>query len=145
MRVIVQSPFAGGFANVKYGRECVKDCINRGESPFAAHLLYTQKGLLDDRLPEERRKGIDAAYGWLEVADYVVVYMDLGVTPGMVVGIVRAARMGKQIKLRWLKRKQEEIIDAGQGIRDSLQFDEQDREHLVQDRGAPVHSNKDGL
>lgn len=111
MRVIVESPFAGGFANVKYARECVKDCIYRGESPFASHLLYTQKGLLDDRLPDERAKGIDAALGWLEVADYVAVYMDLGVTPGMVVGIVRATKLGKQIRLRWLRsgRKEETI------------------------------------
>jgi DNA polymerase I-like protein with 3'-5' exonuclease and polymerase domains len=48
MRVIVESPFAGGFANVKYSRECIKDCLNRGESPFASHLLYTQKGVLND-------------------------------------------------------------------------------------------------
>ena len=148
MRVIVESPFAGGFANVKYGRECVKDCINRGESPFAAHLLYTQKGLLDDRLPDERRKGIDAAYGWLEVADYVVVYMDLGITPGMVVGIVRAARMGKPIKLRWLKRKQEETIDAGTELRGPLQLDSEDRIHSIQDGTGvepEVHNRQDGL
>ncbi len=112
MRVIVESPFAGGFANVKYAREAVRDCINRGESPFASHLLYTQKGLLDDRLPEERRKGMESAIGWLEVADYVAVYMDLGITPGMVVGIIRATRLGKPVRLRWLRLgRQEEIIE----------------------------------
>lgn len=112
MRVIVESPFAGGFANVKYARECVRDCLNRGESPFASHLLYTQKGLLDDSIPSERRKGIDAAHGWLEVADYVAVYMDLEITPGMVVGIVRAVKMGKTIKLRWLRENRpEQVID----------------------------------
>lgn len=111
MRVIVESPFAGGFANVKYAREAVRDCINRGESPFASHLLYTQKGLLDDRLPDERRKGIDAAVGWLEVADYVAVYMDLGVTAGMVVGIARAVKLGKPLRLRWLReQRKEEVI-----------------------------------
>lgn len=112
MRVIVESPFAGGFANVKYARACVKDCIDRGEHPFASHLLYTQKGLLDDSLPEERRKGIDAAIGWLEVADFVVVYMDLGVTKGMVVGITRAAKLNKPIRLRWIRSdRKEEIIE----------------------------------
>ena len=111
-RVIVESPFAGGFSNVRYGRECVKDCIDRGESPFAAHLLYTQKGLLDDRLPSERRKGINAALGWLEVADYIAVYMDLGVTPGMVVGIARAARLNKPIHLRWIRgARRGQVID----------------------------------
>lgn len=110
MRVIVESPFAGGFANVKYARECVRDCISRGESPFASHLLYTQKGLLDDKVPTERQMGIDAALGWLEVADYTVVYMDFGITPGMVVGLVRAVKLGKPIKLRWIRETREEQV-----------------------------------
>ena len=110
MRVIVESPFAGGFANVKYSRECIRDCLDRGESPFASHLLYTQKGVLDDKIPEERRRGIEAANGWLEVADYVAVYMDLGVTHGMLVGVIKASRLGKQIRLRWVHEQREEVI-----------------------------------
>lgn len=112
MRVIVESPFAGGFANVKYGRKAVLDCLNRGESPFASHLLYTQKGLLNDKVASERRKGIDAAIGWLEVADYVAVYMDLGMSGGMVKGIARAALLKKQIRLRWITgTPREEVIE----------------------------------
>lgn len=112
MRVIVESPFAGGFANVKYSRECLKDCLNRGESPYASHLLYTQKGVLDDSIPEERRKGIDAANNWLEVTDCVVVYMDLGVTRGMLIGVMKAARMGKPVRLRWIREhRPEEILE----------------------------------
>lgn len=110
MRVIVESPFAGGFANVKYARTCVRDCLDRGESPFASHLLYTQKGLLDDTIPEERRKGIDAAIGWLQAADYIAVYMDLGITEGMVLGIIRAAKLDKQIRLRWIRHTAKEKI-----------------------------------
>ena len=112
MRVVVESPFAGGFANVRYGRECLRDCIDRGESPFASHLLYAQKGLLDDNVPQERKKGLEAAAAWLEVADSVCVYMELGVTWGMVLGIVRAVRRKKPIRLRWIKgSKREEIIE----------------------------------
>ena len=112
MRVIVESPFAGGFANVRYSRECIRDCLDRGESPFASHLLYAQKGVLDDQIPEERRRGIDAAVGWLEVADVVAVYMDLGITAGMVWGIVRASRLGKPVHLRWIKaHRAEEIVE----------------------------------
>lgn len=112
MRVIVESPFAGGFANVKYSREAIKDCLNRGESPFASHLLYTQKGVLNDTIPEERRRGIDAANGWLEVADYVAVYMDLGVTRGMLIGVMKASRINKPIHLRWLRENRpEEILE----------------------------------
>lgn len=110
MRVIVESPFAGGFSNVRYSRRCLRDCLDRGESPFASHLLYTQKEVLDDKIPDERRKGIDAAAAWLEVADAVVVYMDLGVTSGMVYGIARAAKAGKPIKLRWINESRAEQV-----------------------------------
>lgn len=105
MRVIVESPFAGpgGFGNVKYSRECIRDCLDRGESPYASHLLYTQKGVLDDTVPEERQLGIDAAVAWLEVADAVVVYCDLGISPGMAIGIARAGSMNKVIELRWIR------------------------------------------
>jgi hypothetical protein len=112
LRVIVESPFAGGFANVRYSRECIRDCLDRGESPFASHLLYTQKGVLNDNVPDERRKGIEAANGWLEVADHVAVYMDLGITRGMVIGIVKAAKRDKPIHLRWIKEQRpEEILE----------------------------------
>lgn len=109
MRVIVESPFAGGFVNVKYSREALRDCLDRGESPFASHLLYTQKGVLDDKIPEERNRGIDAAIGWLEVCDYVAVYVDLGITAGMAKGIIRAAQVGKPIKFRWIKDEKREV------------------------------------
>jgi hypothetical protein len=112
MRVVVESPFAGGFGNVKYGRECLRDSIDRGESPFASHLLYAQKGLLDDSDPTERKKGMEASAAWLEVADCVCVYMDLGITPGMVAGIVHASKLGKQIRLRWIRgSEREEIVE----------------------------------
>ena len=113
MRVVVESPFAGGWKNVLYSRECIRDCLDRGESPFASHLLYTQKGILDDSVPDERRRGIEAANGWLEVADYVAVYMDLGVTRGMLIGVAKAARLAKPIHLRWLrdKTRDEEMIN----------------------------------
>lgn len=103
MRVIVESPFAGGFSNVRYSRECLRDCIARGESPFASHLLYTQKGVLDDKIPSERERGIATANAWLEVADYVVVYGDLGITEGMEKGIAKAIKAGKPVQYRWLR------------------------------------------
>ena len=112
MKVIIESPFAGGFANVKYARECVLDSLHRGESPYASHLLYTQKGLLNDEIPEQRKLGIGAADNWLKVADHIAVYCDQGITRGMVIGIVKAARLAKPIHLRWLRaNKPEEILE----------------------------------
>lgn len=110
MRVIIESPFAGGWKNVLYARECVLDSLSRGESAYASHLLYTQKGLLNDAIPEQRKRGIAAADDWLEVTDYIAVYCDNGITRGMVIGIVKAAKLGKPIHLRWLREKRDEEI-----------------------------------
>lgn len=53
--VIVESPFAGDVEeNIKYARAAVRDCLMRGEAPIASHLLYTQEGILNDDIPEER-------------------------------------------------------------------------------------------
>lgn len=112
MRVIVESPFAGGWKNVLYSRQCVLDSLARGESPYASHLLYTQKGMLDDKDPVQRKRGIAAANVWLEVADFVAVYCDNGITPGMAIGIVRAAHLCKPVRLRWLEGKREMIIET---------------------------------
>ncbi len=59
--VILESPFAGDVEkNLEYARKCMRDCFMRGEFPFASHLLYTQDGILDDDLLEERKLGISA-------------------------------------------------------------------------------------
>jgi hypothetical protein len=83
-RVILESPFAGDIKkNVEYARVCVKDILMRGEAPIASHLLYTQDGILNDNVPEERRIGIDAGLSWKEVADLHVFYIDRGISKGM--------------------------------------------------------------
>ena len=110
MRVIIESPFAGGWKNVLYGRRAVLDSLSRGESPYASHLLYAQKGMLDDKNTEQRKRGIIAANGWLEVADFVAVYCDLGITTGMVIGLVKGARLQKPVHLRWINESTREIV-----------------------------------
>lgn len=83
-RVILESPFAGDVErNIKYARACVHDSLSRGEAPIASHLLYTQEGILDDDIPEERSWGIDAGLAWKEVADLHVFYIDYGYSRGM--------------------------------------------------------------
>lgn len=59
------------------------DCLLRGEAPIASHLLYTQPGVLDDDVPNERALGIAAGLAWAKVADARVFYMDLGMSRGM--------------------------------------------------------------
>ena len=98
-RVIVESPFAGNddaetTANVDYARACVADCLRRGESALASHLLYTQPGVLRDGVPAERELGIAAGLAWVSVADATVVYVDRGVSGGMLRGIAAAEAAG---------------------------------------------------
>lgn len=86
--VIIESPFAGDIkANKKYARACMADAIERGEAPFASHLLYTQPGVLRDRNPEERLLGIQLGFAWGTHAHMIAFYVDLGWSSGM-----RAAR-----------------------------------------------------
>ena len=82
--VIIESPYAGDVErNIKYARECLKDSLLRGEAPIASHLLYTQKDVLNDDLPKERKLGIDAGLAWKKVADLHVFYIDFGISEGM--------------------------------------------------------------
>lgn len=93
--VVVESPYAGASAgdvqrNERYARACLADCLARGEAPYASHLLYTQPGVLDDTKSEERAKGIAAGFAWREMAAATVVYIDLGMSRGMIAGLKHA-------------------------------------------------------
>lgn len=96
--VVVESPFKGASPaeqqrNIEYARRAVADSLSRGEAPIASHLLYTQQGILNDKVAEQRRKGIPAHLAWLAVADAQVVYTDLGISSGMEKGIEQAKLM----------------------------------------------------
>ena len=89
--VIVETPFSGDVEkNLRYLRACMRDCVLRGESPYASHGLLTQPGVLNDEVPDERELGIALGFKWHEVADYMVLYTDLGVTKGMQQGMANA-------------------------------------------------------
>lgn len=99
--VIVESPYAGDVErNVAYAREALRDCLIRGEAPFASHLLYTQPGVLDDNDPTERTIGINAGLWWGVMADATVVYVGYDVTPGMREGIARARAAFRPVEFR---------------------------------------------
>ena len=103
-RVIVESPYAGGWfvrrGNIRYARACLRDCLTRGETPLASHLLYTQRGVLRDGINNERKMGIEAGHAWIPVADAIVVYVDRGVSAGMERGIKFAEAHGIPIEQR---------------------------------------------
>lgn len=101
--VILESPYAGDVErNVAYARAAMADCLDRGEAPIASHLLYTQPGVLNDDVPEERSLGIDAGLAWGTVADAAVFYVDLGMSPGMVEAWRRHHFEGRTVERRTL-------------------------------------------
>lgn len=102
-RIIIESPYAGDIElNLRYAKACVKDSILRGEAPFASHLLYTQFGILDDFIPNQRTLGINMGFAWGEVSDGSAVYEDLGIARGMEEGILQAENAGRPYEYRQL-------------------------------------------
>jgi hypothetical protein len=87
----------------------MRDCLDRGESPFASHLLYTQWGVLRDGNSIERDRGIRAGMAWGTVAEATVVYTDRGISAGMWFGIDAAERAGRPVEKRSLQRP----VDGG--------------------------------
>jgi hypothetical protein len=101
--VVIESPFAGDEeTNLRYLRAAMKDCLLRGEAPYASHALYTQPGVLDDSIPDEREHGIMAGFAFRAIADATVVYTDLGTSRGMDYGIAHAHDGGRPIEYRSL-------------------------------------------
>ena len=106
--VILESPYAAQpnstvDDHIVYARECLRDSLLRGECPIASHLLYTQRGVLDDTIPDERTLGIDAGLAWRDVAEGSVIYTDFGITKGMEYGITRHRNAGKTIIFRKIR------------------------------------------
>ena len=102
-RVQLESPYAGDVEfNIKYARDCARDCLKRGEAPFASHLLYTQEGILIEGIPKERALGIEAGLVWGQAAELTVVYEDYGISECMRRGIERAKAEGRPVEYRRL-------------------------------------------
>lgn len=105
--VLIESPLAahdieGLVRNKKFARACMRECLGKGEAPYASHLLYAQEGLLNDDIAEERALGIHAGLIWGKFAAKTVVYTDLGISSGMERGIKRAREENREIEYRTL-------------------------------------------
>jgi hypothetical protein len=102
-RVILQSPYATHDpicmdTNMRYARAAMLGSIGRGESPFMAHLLFTQA--LDDMAAGQREQAFELAFSWYETASSVAVYNDLGISAGMERGIAHAKSLGLTVDER---------------------------------------------
>ncbi|MCK9596126.1 hypothetical protein M0R19_03005 [Candidatus Pacearchaeota archaeon] len=105
-RVVIESPFGGTDEevrrNIKYARACIIDSLKRGEAPYASHLFFTQPGILDDNLPEERMLGINAGLEITKDFELTAIYCDLGISKGMKYGIDRAKSLNRLVEERYL-------------------------------------------
>jgi len=115
--VLIESPFKGESwgetrDNLLYARLCVHDSILRGEAPYASHLFYTQTGILDDKIEEERMRGINAGLAWGSMAELSAFYIDKGFSRGMNYGMENALKAGREIEERSLgsEERVEELI-----------------------------------
>lgn len=102
--VFVMSPYAGDVeANLAYARACLRDCLRRGEAPFAPHLIYTLPGVLADDVAAERQLGIDCGMAWAKRADILAAYCDRGISTGMAQEIERLEAAERIVQRRRLK------------------------------------------
>lgn len=104
-RVMIESPYAGKTPedvtlNEVYLRAALKQCLLAGEAPFASHGLYTLHGVLDDKVPEQRSLGMKAGFAFIEATEVSVVYEDLGISSGMLMGMTHAIKLGHPIERR---------------------------------------------
>lgn len=103
-RVIIESPYGaadatGVAANVAYLQRCIRHAVLVcGESPYASHQMLTQA--LDDRNTSERNAGIEAGFLWRYAAEMTAVYLDRGLSRGMVLGIQDALKKNRPVELR---------------------------------------------
>ena len=103
--VIVETPYGTKDSatlerNVRFARACMKDALDQGWAPFLSHLLYTQ--VYDDNDPALRDAGIKAGLEIGRRLDATVVYTNLGISPGMHLGIRAAEEAGREIIWREL-------------------------------------------
>ena len=103
IRVILQSPYATPDpvrldTHMRYARAALLDSIGRGESPFMAHLLFTQ--VLNDMAVGQREQAFELAFAWYASADLVAAYTDLGISSGMARGISHAESLGLEVVKR---------------------------------------------
>lgn len=105
-RVILESRYAPGDGlttddNLEYLGRCVRDCLRRGEAPIASHGLFTR--WLDDESWGERTLGVLAGHAWIPAASAMVVYIDNGISAGMLQGVERANAAGLAVEYRRLE------------------------------------------
>lgn len=95
--VIVESPFAGDTKrNLAYLLRAFEWCFNSGYLPIASHAMFTQ--VLDDKLPDQRKRGIEWGYEYWDCADRLFFFIDYGMSPGMTAAHAEAILQGRRVE-----------------------------------------------
>ena len=92
--------------NRAYAKRCMLDALSRGEAPYASHLLFDQRGLLDDANHEQRLAGIEAGFAWGHKAQLRAVYCDRGISYGMKLGMQQRPA-GQLLEFRQLRPRRQ--------------------------------------
>ena len=104
--VSLVSPLRGDTTgNTAYAQRAIRDCLERGEAPFAPHLLYPD--LLADEDGDVRQRAVNAAQLIANTASATVVYADLGITSGMKSAIDHAESEKRPVITRYLDPRPE--------------------------------------
>lgn len=107
--VVIESPYAGDVkTHTEYANRAIRDSINRGEHPFASHILYTQA--LQDCDPDQRKTGINCGYSWGKHAKKIAVYTDYGISNGMQQAMGYYNKIGIPIEYRKIGKNMEKPI-----------------------------------
>jgi hypothetical protein len=101
--VIIESPFAGDrITNLNYLGLAIRDCIQKGETPYASHAIIPLG--LDDNDPKQRDAGIQAGFVWRQVGELTIVYADFGISRGMDYGILDSEKKNRKVIYRMFVR-----------------------------------------
>lgn len=102
--VVIESPFAGNKHHTEaehraYLQAAIRDCIARGETPYASHQMLTDA--FDDADADERRLGLNAGFAMADALGCkVAIYTDYSASDGMVLGIKAHRLAGRTIEFR---------------------------------------------
>lgn len=93
------SPYRGNvferICNRKYARYLTAKAIRMGFTPITPHLYITQ--VLNDKIPEERKRGLEAGLKLLRPCKYIMIGRRYGISEGTKTEIETARAAGKKI------------------------------------------------
>ena len=91
MKIYVCSPYGGLQENYEKAKKFGKYVVSKGHIPLIPHTML--HGILEDKFPLEREKGLEAGKLLMKLCDEVWVF-GTNITSGMAGEIMEAARLG---------------------------------------------------